>query len=273
MALPNQPPFLPLQPLSLLNRNGDRVLQGEREALHIFGVDHDTVDGTCVRDYIHVTDLVGAHVKALKVLTGGGVKTYNVGVGKGRSVREFVTACAEVTGANITVVEKPRRDGDAAVVYADPAKIKTVSQSRVQPVRASVSLRHNGRAHVKARAGAYQLVRPRTVSPSHSAVQRLQFTWATCHCVGGAVRRRLAGRPSSAISSRPSGQRGSGRRSTPSTFPLNCSGSWSPPCDSLRGKGFLPCRTAQALWPTRGRLAWLAVRTTRWHHDLLLRVA
>jgi UDP-arabinose 4-epimerase len=97
---------------------------GKLDSLSITGTDHKTADGTCVRDYIHVVDLIDAHVRAIGAMRKGTVRVYNVGVGKGYSVREFVDACIAVTGVNITVVERQARPGDAAEVYSDPRKIK-----------------------------------------------------------------------------------------------------------------------------------------------------
>eukprot|EP00475_Leptophrys_vorax_P036571 TRINITY_DN62037_c0_g1_i1.p1 TRINITY_DN62037_c0_g1~~TRINITY_DN62037_c0_g1_i1.p1 ORF type:complete len:391 (-),score=13.39 TRINITY_DN62037_c0_g1_i1:104-1276(-) len=97
---------------------------GKIEGLKVMGTDYPTADGTCIRDYIHVTDLVEAHVAAMKNLSPGKVNVYNVGTGKGYSVREFVNACLNVTGVPIRVLEqKARRPGDYAVVYSDPSKI------------------------------------------------------------------------------------------------------------------------------------------------------
>uniref|UniRef100_A0A0E0LGZ9 NAD-dependent epimerase/dehydratase domain-containing protein n=1 Tax=Oryza punctata TaxID=4537 RepID=A0A0E0LGZ9_ORYPU len=91
--------------------------------LKVKGTDYETPDGTCVRDYIDVTDLVDAHVKALNKAERGKVGIYNVGTGKGRSVKEFVEACKKATGVDIKVDYFPRRPGDYAEVYSDPAKI------------------------------------------------------------------------------------------------------------------------------------------------------
>eukprot|EP00252_Welwitschia_mirabilis_P001576 TRINITY_DN1145_c0_g1_i2.p1 TRINITY_DN1145_c0_g1~~TRINITY_DN1145_c0_g1_i2.p1 ORF type:complete len:418 (+),score=89.76 TRINITY_DN1145_c0_g1_i2:143-1396(+) len=91
--------------------------------LQIKGTDYDTRDGTCVRDYIHVTDLVDAHVKALNNTQLGRVEVYNVGTGKGSTVKEFVEACKMATGVKITVTTLERRPGDYAEVYSDPSKI------------------------------------------------------------------------------------------------------------------------------------------------------
>ncbi|KAK1393422.1 putative UDP-arabinose 4-epimerase 1 [Heracleum sosnowskyi] len=92
--------------------------------LKIRGTDYSTADGTCVRDYIDVTDLVDAHVKALARATPGKVGIYNVGTGKGSSVKEFVEACKKATGVPIKIEYLSRRPGDYAEVYSDPSKIK-----------------------------------------------------------------------------------------------------------------------------------------------------
>ncbi|EXC35005.1 UDP-arabinose 4-epimerase 1 [Morus notabilis] len=91
--------------------------------LKVKGTDYKTADGTCVRDYIDVTDLVDAHVKALANAKSGKVGIYNVGTGKGRSVKEFVEACKKATGKDIKVEYLDRRPGDYAEVYSDPSKI------------------------------------------------------------------------------------------------------------------------------------------------------
>ncbi|PWZ38826.1 putative UDP-arabinose 4-epimerase 2 [Zea mays] len=91
--------------------------------LKVRGTDYSTADGTCVRDYIDVTDLVDAHVKALGKAQPGKVGIYNVGTGQGRSVTEFVEACKKATGASIKVEYLARRPGDYAEVYSDPSKI------------------------------------------------------------------------------------------------------------------------------------------------------
>ncbi|KAL1366023.1 hypothetical protein HN51_013938 [Arachis hypogaea] len=92
--------------------------------LKVRGTDYKTADGTCVRDYIDVTDLVDAHVKALQKAESGKVGIFNVGTGKGRSVKEFVDACKKATGVDIKVEYLPRRPGDYAEVYSDPTKIR-----------------------------------------------------------------------------------------------------------------------------------------------------
>ncbi|KAL3568865.1 hypothetical protein D5086_028755 [Populus alba] len=92
--------------------------------LKVKGIDYKTADGTCVRDYIDVTDLVDAHVKALAHAKPRKVGIYNVGTGKGRSVKEFVEACKKATGVDIKVEYLNRRPGDYAEVFSDPSKIK-----------------------------------------------------------------------------------------------------------------------------------------------------
>ncbi|XP_026395001.1 UDP-arabinose 4-epimerase 1-like isoform X4 [Papaver somniferum] len=91
--------------------------------LKVKGTDYSTADGTCIRDYIDVTDLVDAHVKALAKARPSKVGIYNVGTGKGRSVKEFVEACKKATGVDIKVDFLERRPGDYAEVYSDPSKI------------------------------------------------------------------------------------------------------------------------------------------------------
>ncbi|EYU19070.1 hypothetical protein ABFS82_13G185700 [Erythranthe guttata] len=93
--------------------------------LKVRGTDYNTPDGTCIRDYIDVTDLVDAHVKALEKAKIGHVGIYNVGTGRGRSVKEFVEACKEATGVSIKVDFLPRRPGDYAEVYSNPTKINS----------------------------------------------------------------------------------------------------------------------------------------------------
>ncbi|CAF1928909.1 unnamed protein product [Brassica oleracea var. botrytis] len=99
--------------------------RGIMPGLQIKGTDYKTSDGTCVRDYIDVTDLVDAHVKALQKAKPRKVGIYNVGTGKvGSSVKEFVEACKKATGVEIKIDYLPRRPGDYAEVYSDPSKIR-----------------------------------------------------------------------------------------------------------------------------------------------------
>lgn len=108
--------------------------------IQVRGYDYKTSDGTCIRDYIHVTDLVDAHVKALEKIEKGKVSIYNVGTGKGSSVKEFVEACKFATGVNVTVTMLDRRPGDYAEVYSDPSKIKRELSWTAQHIDLKASL-------------------------------------------------------------------------------------------------------------------------------------
>ncbi|MCJ7684449.1 MAG: UDP-glucose 4-epimerase GalE [Desulfobacteraceae bacterium] len=102
-----------------------KTAKGEYERLQIFGTDFPTADGTGIRDYIHVTDLAGAHIKALEqLLDGGASDTLNCGYGKGFSVMEVVDAVRKVTGADFTVEEIGRRAGDPPELIADSSLIR-----------------------------------------------------------------------------------------------------------------------------------------------------
>ena len=90
---------------------------GRRPPLVVFGSDYPTADGTCVRDYVHVTDLAEAHVRVLPVLEGGS-RTYNLGSGTGHSVRAVLGAVARVVGRPVPTEAGPRRAGDPAVLVA-----------------------------------------------------------------------------------------------------------------------------------------------------------
>jgi UDP-glucose 4-epimerase len=98
---------------------------GRRESVSLYGIDYDTPDGTCIRDYVHVADLATAHALALDALrdsNGGAV--YNLGIGRGYSVREVIEACRKVTRRDIDVVEEQRRAGDPPRLVADPTRVK-----------------------------------------------------------------------------------------------------------------------------------------------------
>ncbi len=100
-----------------------QVADGRREKLHVFGDDYDTVDGTGVRDYIHVVDLAKGHVKALETREKAtGAAVYNLGTGRGTSVLELVKAFEKANNLEIPYTIEGRRPGDAAVVYADSSK-------------------------------------------------------------------------------------------------------------------------------------------------------
>lgn len=96
---------------------------GEREAFEIYGDDYDTPDGTCVRDFVHVLDIAQAHVCALQKMNQPGMRTYNIGVGSGYSVRQVCDAVTEVTGRPIPIRVGTRRAGDPPVLCASPRRI------------------------------------------------------------------------------------------------------------------------------------------------------
>jgi UDP-glucose-4-epimerase GalE len=96
---------------------------GQRHHVDIFGTDYPTPDGTCIRDYIHVSDLAQAHVRALEYLAEGGPSTaLNLGTGEGHSVLELVSIAEEITGRAITKQIGPRRAGDPPVLVADASR-------------------------------------------------------------------------------------------------------------------------------------------------------
>lgn len=98
---------------------------GQRPQMQIFGTDYPTPDGTCVRDFIHVSDLVEAHALLLEHLrSGGGSLTLNCGYGRGYSVRQVIGTVKEVSGVDFPVVERPRRSGDPAAVVARAERVR-----------------------------------------------------------------------------------------------------------------------------------------------------
>ncbi len=104
-----------------------QAIKGEREGITVFGTDYDTPDGTCVRDYIHVDDLADAHLRAINYLMEGGeTNWFNLGTGKGLSVKQIIDAAEKVTGLKAPVTYGPRRDGDPAHLIADARKAADV---------------------------------------------------------------------------------------------------------------------------------------------------
>lgn len=100
------------------------AVMGRRESISMFGTDYDTPDGSCIRDYIHVADIGRAHLLALDALQPGAQLFYNLGNGRGFSVREVIASVERVTGKTVKVVEKPRREGDSARLVASAEKIQ-----------------------------------------------------------------------------------------------------------------------------------------------------
>ncbi|MGN0674494.1 MAG: UDP-glucose 4-epimerase GalE [Oscillospiraceae bacterium] len=104
-----------------------QVPNGKRDAISVFGTDYDTPDGTCIRDYIHVTDLAQAHILAVQYLINGGKNDiFNLGNGVGYSVKEVIETARKVTGHPIPAVEAPRRAGDPARLVASSEKAKKI---------------------------------------------------------------------------------------------------------------------------------------------------
>ena len=102
------------------------VASGRRADVAIFGTDYDTADGTCIRDYIHVSDLAEAHIRALQVLdTDKAQAAYNLGTGTGYSVRQVIETAAQVTGRPIATQAAPRRPGDPPCLVAAADKVRS----------------------------------------------------------------------------------------------------------------------------------------------------
>lgn len=101
-----------------------RALLRKGRTVPLYGTDYDTPDGTCIRDYIHIVDLADAHILALEALDAGrGSDVFNLGNGKGFSVKEIIQTASQVTGRRIPVVESPRRPGDPPILIASSEKI------------------------------------------------------------------------------------------------------------------------------------------------------
>lgn len=104
-----------------------QAANGTRDHISIFGTDYNTPDGTCIRDYIHVTDLAQAHILAVKyLLDGGNSDIFNLGNGVGFSVKEVIETARKVTGKEIKAIEEARRAGDPAVLIASSDKAKKI---------------------------------------------------------------------------------------------------------------------------------------------------
>jgi len=116
--------------------------------LKVFGEDYPTPDGTCLRDYIHVSDLADAHVRALDALAGGSASgVFNVGTGIPHSVREMIAAVSDVVGTPVQWVPAPRRQGDPAALYASSDRIQTTLGWRPQFPHIRTIVEHAWRWH------------------------------------------------------------------------------------------------------------------------------
>jgi len=101
-----------------------QVALGLREEVQVFGTDYPTLDGTCIRDYVHTEDLAQAHLLAIRATTAETAEVFNIGTGNGNSVLEIIRACEEVTGEKIPMRFVDRREGDPPALVADPSKLK-----------------------------------------------------------------------------------------------------------------------------------------------------
>ncbi len=117
----NHDPETHLIPLAL------QAITGKRPPLQLFGQDYDTLDGTCIRDYIHVDDLASAHILAIEsLIKGGNSGVFNLGSNHGYSVNEVIQTAAKVTGKQVPFTYAPRRAGDPAILVADASLAKKV---------------------------------------------------------------------------------------------------------------------------------------------------
>lgn len=120
-----------------------KAAAGKRDNITVFGRDYDTPDGTGVRDYIHVTDLCQAHLRALdRLMQGGGTEVFNLGNGRGFSVQEVIDSARAITDRDIPVLEGPRREGDPAALVADSSKARETLQWQPQFTELDTIVRH-----------------------------------------------------------------------------------------------------------------------------------
>jgi UDP-glucose 4-epimerase len=125
---------------------------GIRDALKIFGTDYPTMDGTCIRDYIHVNDLADAHIKAVEYLMDKDRSdSFNLGNGIGHSVREVVNAVKKISGRDFEVIEADRREGDPPVLISDYRKAEEILGWRPQYADINAIVETAYRWHLKDR--------------------------------------------------------------------------------------------------------------------------
>jgi len=120
-----------------------QAASGRRDDITIFGSDYETPDGTCIRDYIHINDLCGAHLLGLEhLLAGGETKAYNMGNGLGYSIKELIDVAKDVTGSDFTVSMGERRDGDPASLVADSSLLQKELGWKPEYADLNVIIRH-----------------------------------------------------------------------------------------------------------------------------------
>lgn len=123
---------------------------GKRDSISVFGTDYPTPDGTCIRDYIHVTDLASAHVLGVEyLLKGGDSQLFNLGNGNGFSVKEVIETAQQVTGRKITVIEQDRRPGDPPALTGSSEKARTVLGWQPQYANLKEIIQHAWNWHQK----------------------------------------------------------------------------------------------------------------------------
>ena len=127
------------------------VALGKRESLELFGEDYPTPDGTCIRDYIHVSDLASAHILALdQLLKKGQSQIYNLGTGQGYSVKQVIECIERVTKKNLKVISSPRRAGDSAILVASADRARNELRWRVKYPHLEEHVRHAWSWYLKA---------------------------------------------------------------------------------------------------------------------------
>src|ERR1700681_867923 len=136
---------------------------GQRAKIDVFGTDYPTPDGSCIRDFVHVTDLAQAHRAALSYLRGGGTSmTLNCGYGRGYSVKETIEAVRRISGRNFAVQYAPRRPGDVMTMIADTSRIRKLLDWMPQYDNLETIAAH-------ALAWEEKLLRERHAEPEHAA--------------------------------------------------------------------------------------------------------
>jgi UDP-glucose 4-epimerase len=126
---------------------------GKQDAISIFGTDYPTPDGTCIRDYIHVSDLAQAHVLGLQYLLKGGKRNvFNLGNGNGFSVREVIEAARQITGKPIRVIDRDRRPGDPPILVGSSEKARRILNWQPQYTDLNDILNHAWQWHQKRHA-------------------------------------------------------------------------------------------------------------------------
>jgi len=138
------------------------AIQGQISDFEVYGTDYDTTDGTAIRDYIHVSDLAEAYVQALRrLLRGGGGGTFNLGTGRGYSVRQVLDAIAAETGQPLPAATGPRREGDPPVLIADATLARTELGfvPRLSELKSIIRTAYawHGRPHSKRKVGDRRL--------------------------------------------------------------------------------------------------------------------